>query len=104
MCLAHFFEQAHPLNLIILEVYAKRWSKYALILNRNWCSPKSDQWFFFIRAPFHLFIGRILSEKKIRGMGLISEKTEAFYAELEGRVEAAISSYSATSDFLQNIY
>ena len=37
-------------------------------------------------------------------MGLISEKTEAFYAELEGRVEAAISSYSATSDFLQYIY
>ena len=42
--------------------------------------------------------------KKIGGMGLISEKTEALYAELNERAEAATSSYSATSDFLQYIY
>ena len=37
-------------------------------------------------------------------MGLISEKTEALYAELNEKVEAAISRYSATDSFLQNIY
>ena len=37
-------------------------------------------------------------------MGFISEKTEALYAELKGRVEAATSSYSVTGDYLQNIY
>ena len=43
--------------------------------------------------------------KKIYGgTGLISEKTEALYAELNERAEAATSSYSATGDFLQCIY
>ena len=37
-------------------------------------------------------------------MGLISEKTEALYAELNERVEAATSIYSVTDDFLQCIY
>ena len=37
-------------------------------------------------------------------MGLVSEKTEALYAELNERVEAATSSYSATGEFLQYIY
>ena len=37
-------------------------------------------------------------------MGLISEKTEALYAELNEKVEAAISRYSATDNFLQYIY
>ena len=37
-------------------------------------------------------------------MGLISEKTEALYAELNERVQAATSSYSATYDVLQYIY
>ena len=35
---------------------------------------------------------------------LISEKTEAFYAELNERAEAATSSYSVTGDFLQYVY
>ena len=35
---------------------------------------------------------------------LISEKTEALYAEVKERVEAATSRYSATGDFLQDIY
>ena len=43
-------------------------------------------------------------EKKYGGAGLISEKTEALYAELNERVEEATSSYSATSEFLQYIY
>ena len=42
-----------------------------------------------------------LSEKK---WGLVSEKTEALYVELNERVKAVPSSYSATSKFLQNIY
>ena len=53
---------------------------------------------------FDLSIGRILSEKKHVGTGLISEETEALYAELNERMESATSSYSATTDFLQYIY
>ena len=37
-------------------------------------------------------------------MGLLSEETEALHAELNERVEAATSSYSAAADFLQCIY
>ena len=37
-------------------------------------------------------------------MGLISEKTEVSYAELNERAEAATSSYSVTGDFLQYIF
>ena len=37
-------------------------------------------------------------------MGLVSEKAEALYAELNERVEAATSSYSGTGKFLQYIY
>ena len=36
-------------------------------------------------------VGRSLTEKKYGGTGLVSEKTEALYAELNERVEAAIS-------------
>ena len=42
--------------------------------------------------------------KKIGGYGLLSKKTEALHAELNKRVEAATSSYSAAVDFLQYIY
>ena len=35
---------------------------------------------------------------------LISEKTEAFYAELNERAEATTSSYSVAGDFLQCVY
>ena len=44
------------------------------------------------------------SEKKNGGIGLVSEKTEALHAELNERVEAATSKYSATGQFLQYIY
>ena len=37
-------------------------------------------------------------------MGSVSEKTEALYVELNKRVEATNSSYSATGEFLQFIY
>ena len=48
---------------------------------------------------------RVLNEKKYGGTGLISEKTEALYAELNERAEAATNRYSATDDFLQyNIF
>ena len=35
---------------------------------------------------------------------LLSEKTEALYAEINERAEAATSSYSAKGNFLQYIY
>ena len=37
-------------------------------------------------------------------MGLISEKTEVLYTELNERVETATGSYSVTGDSLQYIY
>ena len=43
-------------------------------------------------------------KKKPGGTGLISEKTEAWYAELNERAEAATSSYSVTEIFLQYNY
>ena len=43
-------------------------------------------------------------KKKYGGTELVSEKTETSFAELNERVEAAISSYSATGEFLQYIY
>ena len=49
-------------------------------------------------------IGKILSKKKYGGTELVSEKTEVLFAELNERVEAATSSYSATGEFLQYIY
>ena len=42
--------------------------------------------------------------KKNGGTGLVSENTEPLFAELNERVEAATSSYSATGKFLQYIY
>ena len=42
--------------------------------------------------------------KKYGGTGLISEKTEVLYAELNKRAEAATGSYSVTGDSLQYIY
>ena len=49
-------------------------------------------------------MGKILSEKNIGGTGLISEKTEAFYVELNKKAKAATSSYSTPGDFPQYIY
>ena len=37
-------------------------------------------------------------------MGLISEKTEALYVELNKRVEATTTNYSAPADFSQYTY
>ena len=42
-------------------------------------------------------------KKKLGVTGLISEKTEVLYAELNERAEAATSSYSVTGDSLQYI-
>ena len=64
--------QKHNLNVQIFQ-------------NRNWCSPKSDRWFFFTIR------GKILSEKKKHGgTGLISDKTEALYSELNQRTETIL--------------
>ena len=43
-------------------------------------------------------------KQKYGGMGLISEKMNTLYVELNERMEAATSCYSATGDFLQYIY
>ena len=59
-----------------------------LFQNRNW-------------EPFHK---KEFKWKKYGGKALASEKTDALYAELNERVEAASSSYSATGEFLQYIY
>ena len=37
-------------------------------------------------------------------MGLITEKTDILYAELNERAEGAIDSYSVTDDFLHNTH
>ena len=52
------------------------------------------------KLNFCAVIERILSGKKYRGIGLISEKMEVLHAELNERADAAISSYSVTGDFL----
>ena len=73
--------------------------------NRNWCSPKSVRWYFFQHwLSVELSIGRILSEKKHGGAGLLSENKEALYAALNEEAEAGTSSYSATGNLLQYIY
>ena len=59
---------------------------------------------YFRTETEDISIGKSLSEKKYGGTGLVSEKTEALYTELNERVEAATSSYSATVEFLHYIY
>ena len=49
-------------------------------------------------------MGKILGENKLRGAGLISEKTEILYVELNERAEAATISNSAPGEFSQYIY
>ena len=54
-----------------------------------------------VRGPFHR---KDFKWKKVGVTGLISEKTEVLYAELNERAEAATGSYSVTGDSLQYIY
>ena len=54
-----------------------------------------------VRGPFHR---KDFKWKKIGGTGLLSERTEVLYAELNERAEAATGSYSVTGDSLQYIY
>ena len=64
-----------------------------------------DFFFLTLDCPLtNLSIGRILSEKKYGGMGLIFEKTDVLYVELIKRVEPATCSYSGTGYSLQYIY
>ena len=63
-----------------------------------------DDFFFLtltVRGPFHR---KDFKWKKYGSTGLISEKQEVLYAELNERAEAAPGSYSVTGDFLQYIY
>ena len=54
-----------------------------------------------VRGPFHR---KGFNQKKYGGTGLIFEKTEALYSELNGTADATTSGYFATGDFLQYIY
>ena len=54
-----------------------------------------------VRRSFHR---KDSKRKKIRGIGLLSQKMEALHAEPNKRAEAATSRYSAAGDFLQYIY
>ena len=54
-----------------------------------------------VREPFNRMDFKL---KKIWGYGLIYEKMEALYAELNERAEAATRSFSVTGDILQYIY
>ena len=54
-----------------------------------------------LRGPFHR---KDFKRKKYGATGLISEKTEVLYTELNERAEAATGSYSGTGDSLQHIY
>ena len=82
-CLDHFLNKviyfsslcAHDLNMHVFQ-------------NRNW-------------EPFHR---KEFKWKKYGCTGLVSEKTDALYAELNEKVEAATSSCSATGEFLHYIY
>ena len=67
-----------------LDGYVKRWPKCARISKQR--------------------LGNIHWGKRYWGTELVSEKTEALYAELNEKVEAATSSYSATGKFLRYIY
>ena len=51
-----------------------------------------------VRRPFYR------KDKKLGGSRLLSETTEALYAELNESEEAVNRSYSAAGDFLQYIY
>ena len=55
-----------------------------------------------VRGPFHR--KDFKWEKKYGVTGLISEKTEILYAELNKKAEAAFGSYSVTGDSLHYIY
>ena len=76
-----FLERDHLLNLFILKGYATRWAKCVRISKQK---LKTIHW-----------------GKKYWITGLVSEKTEALYVELNETVLAANSSYSATGKFLR---
>ena len=100
-----FFEQDHLLNLFILGVYVKGWPKCARISIQKLMQPNIWSMNFFqtftVRRPFRR---KDFKWKKIGGTGLLSERTEVLYAELNEREEAATASYSVTGDSLQYIY
>ena len=98
-----FFEHDYLLNLIIVGVYAKRWPKFAHIWKKK--LDLAENLIFFLTLTVRGSPDRKdFKRKTIGGMGLIFERTEALYTELNERAEAASSRYSATCDFLQFIY
>ena len=100
-----YLEQELLLNLLISGVYAKRWSKSARISIQKLMQPKIWSMIFFltltVSGPLHR---KNFEWKKLGSTGLISEKTEVLYAELNKRAEAATGSYTVTGNSLQYIY
>ena len=100
-----FFKQDHLLSLIILRAYAKRWPKCTTYFKTETDVAENLIDFFFltltVRRSYHW---KDFRGKKIGDTSLLSEETEALHAELNERVEAATSSYSAAVNFLQYIY
>ena len=72
---------------------------YNVFQNRNWCSPKSDRFFFLTLTVRRSYHWKDFRWKKIGDTGLLSQETEALHAELNQRGEAATSSYSAAVNF-----
>ena len=62
-----------------------------------------DFFFFLTLTVWRPFCWKDFRWKKFGGTGLLPEEAEALYAELNERVEAATSSYSAAVEFLKYI-
>ena len=98
------FKPDHLLNVIVLGVYANRLPKCYVFQNKNWCSAKFGQWFFWLSLSEDLSIGKILSEKNIWDYGVNFWKNGSFVCKLNEIAEAVPSIDSAADDFLQFIY
>ena len=72
LCLAHFLTIL-SIKLNYFRILCKKITEICTCI--NWCSPKSDRWFFFliftVKGPFHR---NDFKGKKYGVMGLISKK------------------------------
>ena len=72
-----FFEQDHLWNIIILKFMQKDDLNVHVFQNRDWCSPKSDGWFFLnFWLSKDLSIGRIFRGKNMAVRGWLLKKRE----------------------------
>ena len=76
-----FFEKNHLLNWIILGVYSKIWPKYARISKQTDAAQNLIDDFVLTLTVGRTFHRKDFKWKQYGGTGLISEQTEALYAE-----------------------